>query len=289
MQGIVMAGGSGSRLWPVTAGVSKQLLPVYDKPMIYYPLSVLMLAGIREILIITTPEDQHSYQRLLGTGANFGISLSYAVQQYPSGIAQAFSIGKDFIGNEDLCLILGDNIFYGHGFSDQLMAARDSLDGGTIFAYPVADPSRFGVVEIGDSKAVLNLEEKPYSPKSELAVTGLYFYKNEVLEVAKDLKPSGRGELEITDVNKAFLDQGKLKCEVLGRGFAWLDTGTHESLLDAGKFVQTIEDRQGLKVACLEEIALNQGWATPEMIENIRCNTGTTGYGRYLKTLLDSL
>ncbi|NDO75585.1 glucose-1-phosphate thymidylyltransferase RfbA [Shewanella sp. SE1] len=282
MKGIVLAGGSGTRLHPITKGVSKQLLPIYDKPMIYYPISVLMLAGINEILLITTPEDQDSFVRLLGDGSDFGISLEYATQESPDGLAQAFIIGEDFIGDDSVCLALGDNIFFGQAFGKQLTHAVQNLTGATVFGYKVMDPERFGVVEFDEEFNALSIEEKPVTPKSNWAVTGLYFYNNSVIEIAKRVKPSERGELEITCVNQAYLNQGSLKVEQLGRGFAWLDTGTHDSLLEASQFVQTVESRQGFKIACLEEIALNQGWLTKQQVRNSAKRLSKTGYGQYL-------
>ena len=288
MKGIVLAGGSGTRLHPVTRGISKQMLPVYDKPMIYYPLSVLMLAGIREILVISTPEDLPSYQKLLGSGADFGIQLSYAEQPSPDGLAQAFIIGESFIGDSSVCLVLGDNIFYGYGFSAMLRDAAQLASGATVFGYHVNDPERFGVLEFDTSGKVISLEEKPVKPKSSYAVTGLYFYDNRVVDIAKQLKPSERGELEITDVNRAYLESGELNVREMGRGFAWLDTGTHDSLMEAGQFVQTIEHRQGLKVACLEEIGYRNGWLSAEALQQQAGALSKTGYGQYLQQVLDS-
>lgn len=286
MKGIVLAGGSGSRLYPITKGISKQLLPVFDKPMIYYPLSVLMLAGIRDVLIITTPEDQSGFQRLLGNGSKFGISIQYAVQPSPEGLAQAFTIGEDFIGTDPVCLVLGDNIFYGQGFRPMLVQAASERHGATVFGYQVKDPERFGVVEFEQNYKAVSIEEKPVKPKSNYAVTGLYFYDNDVIDIAKRIKPSERGELEITSVNQAYLERGDLKVQVLGRGFAWLDTGTHESLLAASQFVETIETRQGYKIACLEEIALYNGWLSVEEIARTAEQFGKNGYGQYLTMLL---
>ena len=281
-KGIVLAGGSGTRLHPITRGVSKQLLPVYDKPMVYYPISVLMLAGIREILIISTPSDISDYKQLLGDGADFGLMIEYAVQPSPGGLAQAFIIGEEFIGNNNVALILGDNIFYGQHFSDNLNAATAERSGATVFGYHVKDPERFGVVVFDNDGQVLSIEEKPLSPKSNYAVTGLYFYDNDVIQIAKTINPSSRGELEITDVNKAYLARGDLKVELLGRGFAWLDTGTHDALMEAGQFVQTVEHRQGLKVACLEEIAFEKGWLSKELLLTQAEALKKTNYGEYL-------
>ncbi|MFS2262079.1 glucose-1-phosphate thymidylyltransferase RfbA [Vibrio vulnificus] len=289
MKGIILAGGSGTRLYPITRGVSKQLLPVYDKPMIYYPLSVLMLAGIREVLVITTPEDQSSFQRLLGDGSDFGISLEYAVQASPEGLAQAFIIGEEFIGTDSVCLVLGDNIFYGQGFSPKLKKAvetAESGNGATVFGYQVKDPERFGVVEFDADRKAISIEEKPAKPKSNYAVTGLYFFDNQVVSRAKKVEPSERGELEITTLNQMYLTANELNVEMLGRGFAWLDTGTYESLLDAAQFVSTIEKRQGYKIACLEEIAFNNGWISKQKLMAAADALKKNNYGIYLSSIV---
>ena len=287
MKGIVLAGGSGTRLYPITKGVSKQLLPIYDKPMIYYPLSVLMLAGIKDILIITTPEEQSSFIRTLGDGKELGINLSYAIQPSPDGLVQAFIIGEEFIGNDNVCLVLGDNIFWGQGFRLLLNRAVERKNGATVFGYQVNDPKRFGVVEFDKNKKVLSIEEKPKNPKSNFAITGLYFYDNKVIKMAKSVKPSDRGELEITTLNQMYLEQGELNVETLGRGFAWLDTGTIESLLEATMFVETIEKRQGYKIACLEEIAFNNAWLTLDQVRNTARALNKNSYGKYLQGLIN--
>lgn len=285
-KGIILAGGSGTRLYPITKGVSKQLLPIYDKPMIYYPLSVLMLAGIREVLIISTPDDIDGFKRLLADGQELGIDISYAVQPSPDGLAQAFIIGEEFIGDSNVCLVLGDNIFYGQGFTPLLRQAVNRQKGATVFGYQVKDPERFGVVAFDENRRAISIEEKPVKPKSNYAVTGLYFYDNDVIQIAKKVKPSHRGEVEITTVNQMYMERDDLHVELLGRGFAWLDTGTHESLLEAAQFVETIEKRQGYKVACLEEIALNNGWLTKQQVAEIGQSMSKNAYGQYLISLV---
>lgn len=285
-KGIILAGGSGTRLHPITKGISKQLLPIYDKPMVYYPLSVLMLAGIREVLVISTPEDIEGFKRLLGDGSQFGMELSYAIQPRPDGLAQAFILGEKFIGQSNVCLVLGDNIFYGQGFTPMLRQAAARQKGATVFGYQVKDPERFGVVEFDEQQRVISIEEKPQNPKSNFAVTGLYFYDNDVIQIAKQVKPSERGELEITSINQIYLERGELNVELLGRGFAWLDTGTQGSLLEAAQFVETLERRQGYKVACLEEIALNNGWLSKEQVLAIGHTMHKNGYGQYLISLV---
>ena len=287
MKGIVLAGGAGTRLHPITRGVSKQLLAVYDKPMVYYPISTLMLAGIREIMIITTPEDQSSFQRLLGDGSRFGVEFTYAVQPRPEGLAQAFLIGKEFIGKDSVCLVLGDNIFFGANLSTLLRRAAEQKEGATVFGYYVCDPERFGVVEFNDEGKAISIEEKPARPKSNYAVVGLYFYDNDVVSIAENIKPSARGELEITTVNNEYLKRGKLHVETMGRGYAWLDTGTHESMLNAANFIHTIETRQGLQVACLQEIAFENGWLTAQQIREENDDLLKTEYGQYLMRLVE--
>lgn len=286
MKGIILAGGSGTRLHPITKGTSKQLLPIYDKPMIYYPLSVLMLAGIQEVLLISTAEDLPNYERLLGDGGDFGIRLEYKVQPSPEGLAQAFILGEEFIGNDSVCLVLGDNVFWGHGFTPLLTNAASKAEGATVFGYQVNDPERFGIVEFDKNSKVVSIEEKPDNPKSDFAVTGLYFYDNSVVEIAKNIKPSERGELEITSINQVYLQHGKLNVELLGRGFAWLDTGTFDSLLDASNFVAAIEKRQGYKIACLEEIAWSNGWLDDQKILELADKHSNNSYGKYLRNIV---